>query len=138
MGTISIKDAGGVSRTAALVTGTGRAAAADALPVALSTEDKAAIDRIAGAGAVVARAGVTAATSQEFAAANASRRGFAIQAPAGAAIWVNKFGGAAAADATCLLIPAGGYYESPQGAAGVAQINIISTVADVGFYGEEW
>lgn len=138
MGTISIKDSGGVDRTAALVVATGRTAAADALPVALSTEDKAAIDRIVGAGTVVGRAGTTSAASAEFAAANASRRGFAIQAPAGAAIWVNKFGGAAVADATCLLIPAGGYYESPAGGAGVAQINIISTVADVDFYGEEW
>jgi hypothetical protein len=138
MTTISIKDSGGIARIAALVADTGRAAAAAALPVVLSSEDKAALDKVAGAGSVVARAGTTSLASQEFAAANASRRGFSIQAPADAAIWVNKHGGAAAADASCLMIPAGGYYESPAGAAGVAQVNIISTVAGSDFYGEEW
>lgn len=126
MTTIKVRDADGVDRTVARVPETGPAAAGASLPV------------VEAQGAPESRAGTTALASQEFAAANALRRGFAIQAPAGAAIWVNKFGDPATADGACLMIPAGGYYESPAGAAGVLQLNIISDAAGEDFYGEEW
>jgi hypothetical protein len=127
MTTIKVKDADGVDRTVASVPNTGVAAASAALPV------------VEAIGTPASRAGTTTGgVSQEFAPANAARRGFAIQAPATAALWVNKFGVAASADPACLMIPAGGLYESPPGGGGVAAINVFCATDALDFYGEEW
>lgn len=94
--------------------------------------------KVAAAGTVASKAGTTTGASQQFAAANAARRGFAVQAPPAHDLYINKFGAAAAADGSSLLVPAGSYYETAPGAAGVAQVNLLCADTGVAYYGEEW
>lgn len=77
-------------------------------------------------------------TASALMAANASRRGFAIQNQSSTAkVYINGTA-AATADFNSLMIPPLGYYETPPGHTGVGAISIISDTASTPVYAREW
>jgi hypothetical protein len=69
--------------------------------------------------------------------ANVSRKGFAIQNLSAGDLWFNGTGAAAASQPSFRLSP-GSYYESPQGGAGVAAVQIIGATTGQAFTAREW
>lgn len=77
----------------------------------------------------------TGGTSQVLMAANASRQSFSVQNTGSYPLYV-KVNAAAVADNTSLLIPAGGYFESPNRT--VLAVNIIGPITGQTFFAQEW
>ena len=82
-----------------------------------------------------ASVGTTAVTIMP---ANAARRGFSIQNQSSSAVIYLSGVGSATADYNSLMIPAGGYYETPSQHAGTGAISIISNAASTPVYAREW
>lgn len=81
---------------------------------------------------------VAGTTAAQIMAANTNRRGFAIQnQSATAKVYINGTA-SATADYNSLLVPPGGYYETPPGHTGTGAISIISDTASTPVYAREW
>lgn len=79
----------------------------------------------------------TAGTAQQLMAANTSRRGYSIQNQSSGSIYINETG-TATADFHSLMIPAGGFYETPLSYVGTGAVSIISSVSAAPVYAREW
>lgn len=139
MSTISIRDANNQLVDVELPLRPGRDVAANSRPVVLSVEDKNRLDDIYSSittnriGAIVDKSGTitTGETSQEVAAANASRKYFIIQNPydANGSLYVN-FGVAANVTHGLEILP-GGSYSMPDGGF-ITNSSITATANDTG------
>lgn len=159
--TINVKDSSGAVVAVETPAALGRAAAAASKPVALSTEDKAAVDAMSAklpaslgqkastlslavihsVDVPVDRSGTTSATPSTAAnamASNSSRKGFQIQnVSTTAGMWFNGLGTATAGSGSFYLAP-GSLYETPLGMSPTGAISVISTTASVPFTAREW
>lgn len=88
-----------------------------------------------GTGATLSPAYVPAAF--QFAAANASRRGFSIQNQSSGSLWLTGTG-MATADQNSLLLAAGDYFESSPHHSGTGALSIIGATAGQPFYAREF
>lgn len=78
-----------------------------------------------------------AAAALQFAAANAGRRGFAVQNQSGGNLWLSG-SGTATADQNSLLLAPGDYFESAPHHTGTGALSIIGTAAGQPFYAREF
>lgn len=76
--------------------------------------------------------------SQQLMAANTARRGFMVQNSGAAALWINELGAAATTAQPSIQIAVGATYQSPDGAASPAAINIIGGTTGQAFTAREW
>ena len=79
----------------------------------------------------------TGGTAQNAAAANASRRGFALQNNSVGDLWFSTIATAVQSQPSFKL-PPGAYYESPLFGGGVGAISIIGATTGQAFTGREW
>lgn len=79
----------------------------------------------------------TGGAAQQFAAANASRRGFVIQNQSSGDLYINSLS-AATLDQNSLKIPAGSYYETPVHHVGTGALSIIGATTGQQFYSREF
>lgn len=114
------------------------ARASDGSCAAIASDNPLPVDTVirltaADRGAIV----TTAGTAQQLMAANASRRGFAIQNQSTGACYINGQA-SATQDYRSLLIPAGGFYDTPPTHVGTGAISIVCAVANAPVYAREW
>ena len=157
MATVDVKDAAGATVAIEKPLAPGRAAAASSKPVALSTEDKAALDAMSAKlpaalvsgrlpvqsvpqqGSLTDRSGTiaTGGTAQQLMASNASRLGWWVQNVSTADLWINGTGTASAAYGSIRLVP-GALYETPAGAVGSAAVSIFGATTGQAFTAREF
>ena len=123
MATLNVKDAGG------------NTVAVNALPANDGT--KLPVDTVVQATAVDRGASIGTA-AVPLMAANAARRGFAVQNQSSTAkVYING-SATATADYHSLMVPPLSYYETPAGHTGVGAISVISDTAATSVYAREW
>lgn len=86
----------------------------------------------------VNRGATVGTTAVTLAAANASRRGFAIQVQSTTASCYVSTIATATADFNALLVAPGAYYETPPTHTGTGAISVICTAAGTAVYAREW
>lgn len=113
-------------------TGGNLAAAVTALQGTLKTAPLAAT--------VVNRSGTitVGGTAQVLCAANASRRGLVIQNNSSGDLWIDRNGGTAVLAQPSICLPAGSYYETPQGGNTLTSVSIIGATTGQAFTAEEY
>ena len=114
------------------------ARASDGSCAAISLSNPLPVDTVARASATDRGAIVSsAAVAQLLMAANAARRGFAVQNQSSGACYINDLA-TATQDFRSLMIPAGGYYETPTTQVGTGAVSIICAVANAPVWAREW
>lgn len=108
-------------------------------PTVLTATSAGALSQTAtsGAGTGCTLTPTYAATAVQFAAANAGRRGFAIQNQSGSNLWLSGTG-TATADQNSLLLAPGDYFESSPHHTGTGALSLIGTTAGQPFYAREF
>lgn len=135
--TLAVKDASGSNVTIGTLPPGGQATAASSLPVVLASDVISPVDTVAHNAATDRGGTITAGgTAQQIMAANASRRGIAIQNQSTGDLYMSGVAGATV-DYHSLKIPAGTLYETG-GHVGAGAISIIGATTGQAFYAREW
>jgi hypothetical protein len=110
--------------------------------VTLASDDPAvvALQLLANGHTLTDRSGTitTGGTAQTLMAANASRKGWAIQNVSSGDLWVNELGSTALLSQPSIKIASGNLYESPLGGSSTAAISIIGATTAQAFTAREW
>lgn len=77
-------------------------------------------------------------TAQVLCAANPARRGLVIQNNSPGDLWIDRAGGTATIGQPSLCLPAGSYYEAPQGGCTTTSVSIIGATTGQAFTAEEY
>lgn len=76
-------------------------------------------------------------TAQHATAANAARKGFWFQNTSNGPLWINTLADAVLASPS-MQIPAGAYYEAPQGGAGTGVLSVIGATTGQTWSARQW
>ena len=117
----------------------GGATVGGSLPVTIASDQPTLATDTVVRSATTSRSGTiaTGGTPQQLMAANAARRGFALQNNSSADLFLNALG-AASNDGQSLRVPSGAFYESSVHHVGVGAVSILGATAGQAFYAREF